>query len=73
MDKIVNKTVKLTLVGLNGNAYSLMGAFKRAAIHQGWTNDEIQSVITECMTGNYDHLLVTLMNHCEDKKEIEDE
>ncbi len=32
---MTTKTVKLTLVGLDGNAFSLMGAFQKAAKRQG--------------------------------------
>lgn len=67
MTKIVEKTVKLTLVGLNGNAFALMGAFQKAAGRQGWTEGEIKAVLDECMSDDYDHLLATLMNHCEDE------
>jgi len=31
----MNKKVKLTLVGIDGNAYSIMGAFQKAARRQG--------------------------------------
>ena len=64
-----NKQVKLTLVGLDGNAYSLMGAFSQAARQQGWTKEEIKVIIDECTSGNYDHLLVTLMEHTEEEDE----
>lgn len=69
MEKIVNKTVKLTLVGLDGNAYALMGAFQRAAKKQDWTKEEIDKVLTECRSGDYNHLLATLAAHCEDREE----
>ena len=55
--------VKLTLVGLDGNAFSLMGAFKSAARKQGWTADEVAAVTDECMKGDYNHLLCTLMDN----------
>ena len=55
--------VKMKLVGLDGNAFSLMGAFSRNARKQGWSKEEINVVIQECMSGDYDHLLVTLMEH----------
>lgn len=61
-----NKKVKLQLLGLDSNAFSLMGAFRRAASHEGWTNEEIQAVLSECTSGDYDHLLHTLMSVCED-------
>jgi len=58
--------VKLTLVGLDGNAFSLMGAFSKAARRQGWAKDEIEKVLDECQSGDYDHLLQTLMANTED-------
>ena len=56
-----NKKVKLKLVGLNGNAFSLMGAFRQQARKEKWTPDEIKVVLDECMSGDYDYLLATLM------------
>jgi hypothetical protein len=61
--------VKLTLTGLDSNAFSLMCAFQKAARKQGWTMSEIKEVIDECTKGDYDHLLCTLMEHCEDEEE----
>jgi hypothetical protein len=55
--------IKLNLVGLDGNAFSLMGAFRRAARKQGRTPEEIKAVLDDCMSGNYDHLLQTLVLH----------
>jgi hypothetical protein len=62
----MKKKVKLTLVGLDGNAFSLMGAFQRQARKEKWTKEEIDSVINNCMSGDYNHLLCTLMEHCDD-------
>ena len=59
------KKVKMKLVGLDGNAFSLMGAFQSNARKQGWSKDEIDKVIKECMSGDYNHLLETLMEHTE--------
>jgi hypothetical protein len=65
-----DRKVYLQLVGLDGNAFSLMGAFQSAARRQGFDNDYIKSVIDECQEGDYDHLLRTLMSHTTtDKKE----
>jgi hypothetical protein len=63
MDQVIKK-VKLNLVGLDGNAFSLMGAFRRQAKKEGWTAEEIDAVLDEAQTGDYDHLLATLDNHC---------
>ena len=58
--------VKMQLSGLDGNAFALMGAFSRNASRQGWTSDEIDTVLTECRSGDYDHLLCTLMDNIDD-------
>lgn len=57
--------VKLDLSGLDGNAFTLMGAFSKAAKQQGRTKEEIQIVMTECQSGDYDHLLQTLLKNTE--------
>lgn len=62
----VVKTVQLRLVGLDGNAFSLMGAFRKAARQQGWNNEEIVAVTNEAMSGDYDHLVATLARHCDE-------
>lgn len=55
--------VKLNLVGLDGNAFALMGAFQRAARQQGYSKEQINAVLDECMSSNYDHLLNTLVEN----------
>lgn len=64
--------VKMTLIGVDGNAFSLMGTFSSMARKQGWTFDEIKVVTDECMNGDYNHLLCTLMDNIDDDYE-EDE
>lgn len=55
--------VKLELVGLDGNAFSLMGAWQRQARKEGRTKEQIDAVLKDCMSGDYDHLLCVLMSH----------
>lgn len=69
MKKIVNKTVNLDLVGTDGNAFAIMGAFRRQARKEHWTPEDIEAVLNEAQSGNYDHLLATIINHCEVKEE----
>ena len=57
--------VKMELVGLDGNAFSLMGAWKQAARRQGWSKEDIDPVIEKCMSGDYNNLLCTLMDNTE--------
>ena len=61
------KKVKLSLEGINGNAFVIMGTFMKAAKKQGWTEKEIDDVILECKSGDYDHLIQTIMSNIEDE------
>lgn len=56
-----NKKVTLDLSQLNGNAFALMAGFRTAARREGWTPNEIEAVLTECKSGDYDHLVQTLI------------
>lgn len=60
------KKVTLTLVGVDGNAFAILAAFRRAAKRQGWTDSEIAAVLDDAKSGDYNHLLGTIMAHCED-------
>lgn len=71
MKKAINKTVNLNLIGVNGNAFMIMGVFKRQAKKEGWTQEEIDSVLTEAKSSDYNYLLTTIENHCEPKSENE--
>ena len=62
----MNRKVLLRLVGLYGNAFSLLAAFRQAARRQGWTSDEIQRVTDEATRADYDHLLSVLIEHTEE-------
>jgi len=59
------KKINLRLIGIDGNAYALMAAFQHQARKEGWSKDEIQIVLDEAMSGDYDHLLATLAARCE--------
>lgn len=60
---VSQKKVKLDLVGLDGNAFNLLGQFQRAARKQGWSQQEIDVVIAQATSSNYDHLLQVLIEH----------
>lgn len=65
MKKVVNKTVNLELVGVNGNAFMIMAVFRRQAKREGWTQTEIDAVLKEAKSSDYNYLLATISNHCE--------
>ena len=57
--------VKLDLTSVDGNAFHLMGAFRQASGRKGsgWKKDQSKVVIDECMVGDYDHLVQTLVTY----------
>lgn len=57
------KKVKINLVGLNGNAFSLIGTWSEEAKKQGFDEDQIKEVVNDATSRDYDHLLRTLIAH----------
>lgn len=53
--------VTVELTGIEGNAGSVMGAVSRALRRAGVPSAEIDEFRSECMSGDYDHLLQTCM------------
>jgi len=52
------------MVGLDGNAFAIMGAFQRQARREGWTPAEIKEVLDKAKSGDYSHLIATIADHC---------
>lgn len=65
MEPVVDKKVNLNLVGVNGNFFAIAATFRRQARREGWSSKEIDAVINEAKSGDYDHALATFINHCE--------
>ena len=63
-----------SLVGQDGNAYSLMGYTQKAMRDNGFTKDEIKVMLDDAKSGDYYHLIavcstwIDLVN-----KKLEDE
>lgn len=55
--------VKMQLVGMDGNAFAILGGFSRAARAQGWTQPEVKKVLDEATSKDYDHLLATIASN----------
>lgn len=64
-----NKKITLELVGLDGNAFFLMGAFSKRAKQEGWEQEEIDYVLWQCKQGDYNHLLQILIKHTKTDKD----
>jgi hypothetical protein len=60
MQNTKSKKVKMQLVGLDGNAFVIMGTWRSNALRQGWSQEEVRAVINEAQSGDYDHLLATI-------------
>lgn len=56
----------MQLVGLDGNAFSILGRFRSEARKQGWDADSISNVVDEATRGDYNHLLRTIVSVTED-------
>ncbi len=59
------KKPKLKLVGSDGNAFVIVGKAKKAARRVGWSKAEIEGMMQEARSGDYDHLLQIMMKHFE--------
>jgi len=51
---------KYNLVGVDGNAYSLMGYTQGAMRETGFSKDEINKVMTDAKSKDYNNLIVVL-------------
>ncbi len=62
----MNKKINLRMVGLDGNAFAVMGAFQQQARREKWTAAEINTVLKEAMSSDYSHLIATIAQYCHD-------
>ena len=62
LDSLLEKYGSLdkTLVGVDGNAFAIMAHFKRNARRAGWEKEDIDFVIKESQSGDYDNVIATI-------------
>lgn len=48
---------KYSLVGIDGNAYSIMGYVSKAMRNTGHTKEEIDAYLNDAMSSDYSHLV----------------
>ena len=63
----------VALVGLDGNAFAILGRVQRAMRQAGWSKTAIDSFMAEATAGDYDHLLQTVIAHCDEASDREDD
>lgn len=54
--------IKVTLIGEDGNAFAILGNVRRAMKRAALPANEIDVFTAEATSGDYDHLLTTVMN-----------
>jgi hypothetical protein len=66
--------VQMQLVGADGNAFAILSRFRKEAKRQGWDTESIAEVVKTATSGDYNHLLATIIEHTEDTgEEVEDD
>jgi hypothetical protein len=55
--------VRVSLEGVDGNALSLIGAWRNAARRQGWAEADIDAVSDKALSGTYEYVIRTLLSH----------
>lgn len=53
--------IEVELTGLDGNAFTIIGAVRRALKRNGVPPEEVDQFSSEAMRGDYDNLLQTAM------------
>lgn len=56
---------RVQIVGTDGNAFALLGRCRVVARAARWSEAEIDAFTREATSGNYDHLLATIMDRFE--------
>lgn len=73
-EQLIPKKVTLNLVGIDGNIFSVVGAFNKQARREKWTPDEIK-VVNDAVyaSQNYDEALTIIIRHCQGDDRIKDD
>jgi hypothetical protein len=53
------------LVGTNGNSVALIAKARESLRKSGMSSQEIKEFVDDAMSGDYDHVLRTIMKYCE--------
>lgn len=63
MEPIKRPVIKL--IGQNGNAFNILAIMRKGLRDEGVSKERINEIMEEAMSGDYDHLLGTVMKYCE--------
>ena len=59
------KKAQIKLSGVDGNAFIVLGKFKRALQDFGHSSDKITEIINDATSGDYDHVLRVVFKWCD--------
>ena len=65
MSHVKYPEVEVQLSGEDGNSYAILGRVRSAMKRAGVPRHEIEEFSTEAMSGDYDHMLQTVMQTVE--------
>jgi len=54
--------LSVKLIGVDGNAFSIIGQCKAAMMKAKWPRDKMDAVVNDMMSGDYDHLLQVVLD-----------
>lgn len=63
MTEIKYPHIKVNIIGQNGNAFCILGICQRAMEQANCTQQEIDAFNEEAKSGDYNHLIATVMNY----------
>lgn len=59
----MNQKNKPSATPRDGNAFSILGATRKALRKSGMSHEHVDKIMQEAKSGDYDHLLATCMKH----------
>jgi hypothetical protein len=63
MTEKVAKKPRLKLIGRDGNAFAILGAAREAAKKAKMSQEQIDAIMKDAKSGNYNHLLCVMMDN----------
>ena len=51
-----------TLIGVDGNAFAILGYTDRQLMRAGWPREDIKQVMDTAMSGDYNNVIATCMS-----------
>jgi len=61
MTDIIHPEITVRLVGVDSNAFAILGACRQSAKDAGLSKEEVATFVGEATSGDYNHLLSTCM------------